>query len=89
MLMIVSMACYDVTSDNWCATQPRGYIGNLEQLHSTPLQTARTLQHNTKDINGKQSKQIQELLDMPEDAPQTLIQGSDQLLKNSQNTSVM
>ena len=33
---------------------------------------------------GKQSKQIQELLDMPEDAPQTLVQGSDQLLKNSQ-----
>ena len=33
---------------------------------------------------GKQSKQIQELLDIPEDAPQTLVQGSDQLLKNSQ-----
>ena len=62
MLMIVNMAigqeytCYDVTSDNWCATQPRGYIGNLEQLHSTPLQTARTLQQSTKYINAKQAK---------------------------------
>ena len=33
---------------------------------------------------GKQSKQIQELLDVPEDAPQTLVQGSAELLKNSQ-----
>ena len=31
---------------------------------------------------GKQSKQIENLLDVPEDAPQTLVQGSSELLKN-------
>ena len=35
--------------------QPRGYIGNLEQLHSSPLQTARSLQ-STKYINAKHAK---------------------------------
>ena len=31
---------------------------------------------------GKQSKQVQNLLDVPEDAPQTLVQGSNELLKD-------
>ena len=37
---------------------------------------------------GKQSKQIQNLLDIPEDAPQTLVQGSSELLKNSEPAPV-
>ena len=31
---------------------------------------------------GKQSKQIQDLLDLPEDVPQSLVQGSSEMLKD-------